>query len=161
MRSVLVSVAAVGSIAARRNRHLRSPLLAAGMCALLLSGCAAEHSHGDGARPARVRVPRPAQALLAAPKEPACAQSRPEGAARAKDEKGAVAERPAGRTEPGSTQGQADGALSQRIRLEFERNCFQQAEMRARTQLLRLQAAVGKTIRSLDRMKAGEAAGEP
>jgi hypothetical protein len=182
VRSVLVSVAAVVSIAARQARHLRSPLFAAGMSALLLCGCAADHSHGDDVRSARVHIPRPAQALLIPPKEPVCTPSssglrtgkeQPEAEARVREKRDG-AERSSGSTEPGgprsrqtpqrdpgSAQGHPDASLSQRIRLEFELNCFQQAEMRARAQLLQLQAAVGKTIRSLDRMKSGEAAGRP
>lgn len=48
-------------------------------------------------------------------------------------------------------QSNPNASLSQRIKLEYERNCFQQAEMRLREQLLQLQAAIGKTIRSVKR----------
>jgi hypothetical protein len=146
VRGVLVSVVAVGSIAARQARHLRPALLAAGMSAALFSGCAADHSHGDAVRSAGVRVPRPAQALLVPPKEPVCTSSG----------SGSSTETKQLQRDPGNAQSPADAALSQRVRLEFERNCFQQAEKRARTQLLRLQGAVGKTIRSLDRTKPSE-----
>jgi hypothetical protein len=149
VRGVLVSVVAVGGIAARRARHLRPALLAVGVSAALLSGCAADHPQSDGVRSARGRIPRPAQALLVPPKQPFCTSSSSDSSSETKQPQG----------EPGKVHGSSDGALSQRVRLEFERNCYQQAEMRARAQLLRLQAAVGKTIRSLDRIDVGEAVG--
>ena len=49
-------------------------------------------------------------------------------------------------------QADPNASLSQRIKLEYERNCFQRAEIRLREQLLQLQAAIGKTIRSVKRI---------
>jgi hypothetical protein len=149
VRSVLVS--AVGSIAARSAQILRSPLLVVGVSAFLFSACAAETSKESGVRPVRAHISRPAPSLLTPPTEPACSPSA----------SGSRAETRPPQHEAGSEKSDADASLSQRVRLEFERNCFRQAELRTRTQLLELQAAVGKTIRSIDRMKPGELTGKP
>jgi hypothetical protein len=51
--------------------------------------------------------------------------------------------------------GQADpnATLGLRIRLEYERDCFRRAEMKARDRLHRLQAAVGRTIKAVKRVE--------
>jgi hypothetical protein len=155
-------VVAAGSLAARRARQQPSALLAVATSALLLSGCAVDYVPKDSIQPARVRIPRPARALLAPPKEPACTPPVPGD--RAQGEKPDAAKGAAGSTapaqphEPGSAQGPPEGSLAQRVRLEFERNCFREAEMRMRARLLQLQAAVGRTIRSMERMQARETA---
>ena len=53
----------------------------------------------------------------------------------------------------GSTLAQADPnlGLSQRIRLEYERDCFRRAEIRARERLLQLQRAVSRTAKAIKR----------
>ena len=42
-------------------------------------------------------------------------------------------------------------ALSQRIKLEYERDCFRRAEIRIRERLLKLQQAVAVTARAVKR----------
>jgi hypothetical protein len=42
-------------------------------------------------------------------------------------------------------------ALSQRIKLEYERDCFRRAEIRIRERLLQLQRAVAVTARAVKR----------
>jgi hypothetical protein len=43
------------------------------------------------------------------------------------------------------------GELSQRVKLEYERECYRSAELAARERLLQLQRAVEITIRALQR----------
>jgi hypothetical protein len=116
----------------------RPALLAVGAGALLLAGCQAPQ--GDAAPDFGSQVPLPKRALLAPPKEPGCTLDGP-GGARPPDDRQATA--------PGTS-------LSERIRLEHERNCYQQAELRLRRQLLQLQAAIGRTIASIKRIGRGE-----
>ena len=54
-------------------------------------------------------------------------------------------------SQPNRTLAQAssDASLAERIRLEYERNCFQRAEVRVREKLLQLQVAVRKTVRAI------------
>ena len=61
---------------------------------------------------------------------------------------------PAREWEPNRKQGQGDtnAALGLRIRLEYERDCFRRAELQTRDRLHRLQAAVGKTIKTVKRI---------
>jgi hypothetical protein len=46
------------------------------------------------------------------------------------------------------------GELSQRVKLEYERECYRSAELAARERLLQLQRAVAITIRALKRSQA-------
>jgi len=62
---------------------------------------------------------------------------------------------PAPPWEPNRKQGQGNtnAALGLRIRLEYERDCFRRAEMQTRDRLHRLQASVGKTIKTVKRIE--------
>ena len=46
------------------------------------------------------------------------------------------------------------GELSQRVKLEYERECYRSAELAARERLLQLQRAVEMTIRAVKRSQA-------
>jgi hypothetical protein len=46
------------------------------------------------------------------------------------------------------------GELSQRVKLEYERECYRSAELAARERLLQLQKAVEMTIRAVKRSQA-------
>jgi hypothetical protein len=48
-------------------------------------------------------------------------------------------------------QAGSNAELSQRIKLEYERDCFRRAEARTREKLLELQKAVGATVRAVKR----------
>jgi hypothetical protein len=62
---------------------------------------------------------------------------------------------PAPPSESNRKLGQVDSnvALGLRIRLEYERDCYRRAEIQARDRLHRLQAAVGKTIKTVKRVE--------
>jgi hypothetical protein len=85
------------------------------------------------------RVPLPDRALLAPPAEFDC------------EFKTVAPDDPRGAPQPNAAGAQAgsgaDGAL--RTKLDYERQCYQHAEMIARDRLRRLQAAVGETIKAV------------
>ena len=126
MRIVAADGCALNAPIARSRGRLLLLLLAVGLIGFGLLGCAANDAEQAGSVPkARPNIPLPKQALLAPPKEPACAPKV-----------------------PGANTG-PNANLSQRITLEYERDCYQQAELRVRHRLLRLQAAVGSTMRAV------------
>jgi len=106
-------------------------------CGLVLGGCAAvcdEYTEGLARhRPIAEGATLTArqQALLRPPRRPACEAEPP-----AKQEAGAA---------PNS----AEANLALRIKLEYERECYRQAEMRVRRQLKALQAAVSEEVAAL------------
>jgi hypothetical protein len=121
--------------------------------AFLLLGCAAEYSQQDSStRSAKVVIPLPERALLQPQGEPGCElkASQEVGGEGAEQRQPPVP--PSGSNR---RQGQVDSnaALGLRIKLEYERDCFQRAEMQARDRLHRLQAAVGKTIKTVKRIE--------
>ena len=179
MRIAVASAGVLRASISWSRQHLRSSLLAAGSSALLLVGCASDYSQKNSSTPgSKSQVPLPKQALLAPPKEPACSlessglkteesrAERTEGAstivanlaARERfDESNGLGVLPltSGTVpQPNRMLVQTDpnASLSQRIKLEYERNCFQRAEIQLREHLLQLQAAIGKTIRSVKRI---------
>jgi len=141
--------------------------------AFLLLGCEAEYSQHDGSpRSAKLVIPLPERALLQPQGEPGCESSQEEVGEGA-DQRGkplpprstnfadhepsvrSGGQPPAPSSEPNRKLGQVDpnAALGLRIRLEYERDCFRRAEMQARDRLNRLQAAVGKTIKTVKRIE--------
>jgi hypothetical protein len=121
--------------------------------AFLLLGCAAEYSQ-QGSRPqsAKSIIPLPERALMQPQGEPGCESEAP----REKSSEGGAEQRQSQREwEPNHKQGQGDtnAALGLRIRLEYERDCFRRAELQTRDRLHRLQAAVGKTIKTVKRIE--------
>jgi hypothetical protein len=103
------------------------PLSVAGLSGCALLGCATDHQHVK-------RIPLPSQALLTPQPDPGCALK-------------SVAT-----TAPGAAPQPSTHLLGQVIKLEYERNCFERAEWRVRSRLLRLQAAVAKTISAVKRV---------
>jgi len=180
---VRIAVARAGVLGASiswRRQHLWSPLLAVGLSGSLLLGCVADYALQGSSTPSNLPpVPLPKQALLAPPKEPACTltnsgvsseDGRAERAERVStrvaklatrersDESNGLGDPPpasgaAPQTNPMLAQTNPPVSLSQQIKLEYERNCFQQAEMRVRARLLQLQAAIGKTMRAVRRIE--------
>lgn len=135
MRIVAADGCALNAPMARSRGRLLLLLLAAGFIAFGLLGCAANDAEQAGSvSNARPHIPLPKRALLAPPKEPACDLTGP----RANDGDGRTV-----------AQAGSNAGLSQRIALEYERDCYQQAELRMRQRLLRLQAAVGSTMRAV------------
>jgi hypothetical protein len=125
------------------------PLVAAAL--LVQAGCASDHSdYGYAVSPASAsvakkpsakRVPSPDQALLAPQRKPDCES----GAAIAE-----TAHTPEG-AQPASSASDAGVDMALRIKLEYERECYKQAEIRARERLLRLQAWTAETVKASDR----------
>ena len=154
---------------------LRISLSLVSLSAFLLLGCEAEYSQHDGnPRSARGVIPLPERALLQPQGEPGCelkplqeeggegAEQRgkppPPRPANLADHEPSVpsgGRPPAPPSESIRKLGQVDSnpALGLRVRLEYERDCFRRAEMQARDRLHRLQAAVGKTIKTVKRIE--------
>ena len=151
--------------------------------AMAVVGCAPHyHEPGDAmfdaagaATPpkprAKVKIPVPSPALLTPQAEPKCediksaagsgppakAETKRLASAEAPDEKARAAPSSgdstaaAGAPPPGT--GDADASLALRIKLEYERECYRQAELRARNRLHRLQASVGATVKAVEAQK--------
>jgi hypothetical protein len=144
---------------------------AAGLSGCVLLGCAAEYGQQGSNAPATPPIPLPNQALLTPPPDPGCAlktshlnghQGRAERAP-TKVANLATGERPLASDAPPPTSGTAsppsgaivqtdpNASLAERIKLEYERDCFQRAETRVRERLVRLQSAVRKTAKAVKR----------
>lgn len=120
-------------------------------CAFLLLGCTSEYSQQrSDPRSTRLAIPLPEPALLQPQDEPGCEL-------KASQEEGSEGAEQSGKSlpQPNRKLGQVDSnaALGLRIRLEFERDCFRRAEIQARIRLHRLQAAVGKTMKTVKRIE--------
>jgi len=153
---------------------LRLPFVA-GLSGCVLLGCAAEYSQQGSSTPTKSAIPLPNQALLTPHPEPGCTLKTSEvdsdkGQAAGEERKpGRVAnlaagERsrlsmtsdaapsaPAAQPNPALVQTNPDASLAERIKLEYERDCFRRAEARAREKLAQLQSAVRKTARAVRR----------
>jgi BA14K-like protein len=92
------------------------------------------------ARPgARTLIPLPDPALLAPPAEFNC------------EFKTASPDEARGQSSPGPAPALADRDAALRAKLDYERQCYRHAEMILRDRLLGLQAAVGETIKAINR----------
>ena len=188
MRVAAASAGVLSASIAWSREHLRSSLLAAGFSGCLLLSCTAVYPQKVSS-PLRStpHIPLPKQALLEPPKEPDCTvktsggkseDSRAEASepvstvvanlaphGRSDASKGAGSSPPASETAPQPrrvlVEADPKASLSLRIKLEYERDCFQRAEMRVRESLLQLQKAIAKTIRAVKRVRAEEAALSP
>jgi hypothetical protein len=123
------------------------------VCALSLAGCAQVYSDytdiADGPttgprrqaskKTARTPIPVPSQALLAAPAKPDCEASGQQLASAA-----AV---------PASPPSEKNADLALRIKLEYERECYRQAEARVREQLRKLQASATETTKAVKQLE--------
>ena len=123
------------------------------VCALALTGCVPAYSHhterlSDGPVAASKRqvakkaVPLPSQALLAPQATPDC-EGKGQGQQLAStDASAVVAPRP-----------ETNADLALRIKLEYERECYRQAEARVREQLRKLQASTSETIKAVKQLE--------
>jgi hypothetical protein len=120
------------------------------VCALLLAGCAQAYSDytesvsdSPAASPrrhvAKKAIPLPNQALLAVPGRPDCEASGQQLASAA--------------VVPSSPPSEKNADLALRIKLEYERECYRQAESRVREQLRRLQASASETIKAVKQLE--------
>jgi hypothetical protein len=164
------SVASASVLRATFSRsclHLR--WVVAGLSGWVLFGCAAEYGEQGSSRPKNQMLPLPRKALLTPPSDPGCAlkssdlsggkdqpkRMRTRVANLAGAERSDAAIVSGGpRSEPGIAsqpkqslvQTDPNASLATRIKLEYERDCFQRAEARMRERLLQLQAEVRRTI---------------
>ena len=122
------------------------------ICALALTGCVPAYSHhtetlsdsqaaGSKRQAANKAVPLPSKALLAPLRTPDC-----EG-----DGQQLASSQATASVEPAQPKSNADLAL--RIKLEYERECYRQAEARAREQLRKLQASAAETIKAVKQLE--------
>jgi BA14K-like protein len=88
---------------------------------------------------ARTHVPLPDQTLLTPPAEFNC------------EFKAASPDEARGQSSPGPAPAQADPDAALRAKLDYERQCYRHAEMILRDRLLGLQAAIGETIKAVNR----------
>jgi hypothetical protein len=166
-------LAGASSFGKRGHYRLLAAVCVAGLAVCALSSCS---KYDMAAYSGPSRIPLPKRALLEPPPEPNCTTeaSRPGGYGsnlpgperHREQHRTAVAslaaagitdtlDAPATATpiQSGSTLAQTDPSLglSQRIRLEYERDCFRRAEIRARERLLQLQRAVSRTAKAVKR----------
>ena len=88
----------------------------------------------------RAPIPLPSRTLLTPPPEFDCAF------------KTGSADEASGNPQPGATRAQGDSsAAALRMKLDYERQCYRHAGMILRDGLRQLQAAVGETIKAVDR----------
>jgi hypothetical protein len=159
--------------ASRSGARLLSIVSLTGLSACLLTGCATQHGWQDGSmQVAKSAIPLPERSLLKPQPEPGCTTGMPRTDSDQSSERGrdrahtkvaslATPEQlsddrsstPVAPSQSMPTLSQADpnAGLTTRIRLEYERNCFQRAELSARQRLHRLQASVARTVAAVRR----------
>ena len=153
------------------KRTSKSRVSVIAVIAAVLGGCAQDFDEdygvyysGDPATPRRTaakikpkipQIPLPDRALLEAPAEPDCGAAqgprrpgRPESATAT-----AGLATPAAAEEGAANDANADLAL--RIKLEYERECYRQAEARMRDRLKQLQASTTQTVKAVKGTEQG------
>jgi hypothetical protein len=149
------SLTLLTTVAAPRKNPFREMVRACARCAIVacalsLAGCAQAYSDytesvsdrpaiGPRRHVAKKAIPLPNQALLAAPGKPDCEASGQQLASAA-----AV---------PSSSLSEKTADLALRIKLEYERECYRQAESRVREQLRKLQASASETIMAVKQLE--------
>ena len=122
------------------------------ICALALTGCVPAYSHhteslsdvpvaGAKRQAAKKAVPLPSQALLAPQGTPDC-EGKGQQLASSDTSATVVPPRP-----------ETNADLALRIKLEYERECYRQAEARVREQLRKLQASASETIKAVKQLE--------
>ena len=152
------------------KRTSKSRVSVIAVIAAVLGGCAQDFDEdygvyysGDPAAPRRTakikakipQIPLPDRALLETPPEPDCGAAqaprrpgRPESATAT-----AGLATPTAAEEGAANDANADLAL--RIKLEYERECYRQAEARMRDRLKQLQASTTQTVRAVKGAEPG------
>lgn len=129
----------------------------------------AKASAAQAARPqlAKAKIPVPGSALLTPQADPRCEETKSTASlqpAKADPKRVASAEAGGGNAGAAPTPGETAAAgaanpsapadanrdLALRIKLEYERECYRQAELRARNRLGELQKSVGATIKAVE-----------
>ena len=137
----------------------RALVLAIAVLGAATSGCAPPYHGDDFPRPrtrSQSRVPLPKAALLAPQAAPDCgeaktADARPAAGNSKRMASAAVPEPASSATVPPSPDADRNAELALRIKLEYERECYRQAEMRVRERLHQLQSSIGETVKSVNR----------
>jgi len=160
----------------------RAAVLAA-VVAVAVVGCAPHYKEpsdavfdaADATAPSRprpkIKMPVPSHALLTPQAEPRCedpnstagnaqpvkADPKRLASAEAPQESAGAAQSPGESTtaaaKPPPGVGEADASLALRIKLEYERECYRQAELRTRNRLRQLQESVGATVKAVEAQK--------
>ena len=135
-------------------------VLAMAVLGAAVSGCAPSF-YDDDVEMARPRVrsesrrPLPRAALLAPQNAPDCGEAKADNPPVARDSKRMASslgsEASSADVVPPNADTDRNAELALRIKLEYERECYRQAEIRVRNRLRQLQGAVGETIKAVDR----------
>src|SRR5262245_17882874 len=156
--AVRIAAVRIGKLSATHcwgRLPLRISISLVSLCAFLLLGCASEYGQQVGKpRSTKVEIPLPERALLQPQGEPGCElkASQEEGGEGA-EQRGKPLPHPPAESNRKLGQVGSNAALGLRIKLEYERDCFRRAEIQARDRLHQLQAAVGKTIKTVKRIE--------
>ena len=137
----------------------RALVLAITVLGAAVSGCALPYHDDNFARPrarSESRVPLPRAALLSPQGPPDCeeANSADPRAAAGDSKRMAstlVTEPASAAMVPPKVDADRNAELAVRIKLEYERECYRQAEIRVRDRLGQLQGSVSETIKSIHR----------
>ena len=153
--------------------RLASSVFVVSLSGCALFGCAREDNGRIFGAPGfkQVRVPLPQQALLEPQRKPMCtletSSPLPHGPDRVQPPRGeqtrvaslvmdrnadrSISSRSAASSNPVGISVQSGLSLSQRVKLEHERDCFSRAEAQVRHRLLRLQVATGAMVKAIKR----------
>jgi hypothetical protein len=137
----------------------RALVLAITFLGAAVSGCAPLYHDDDFARPrtrSESRVPLPRAALLSPQGAPDCGEAktadpRPVAGDSKRMASTVVPEPASAAMVPPKAEADRDAELALRVKLEYERECYRQAEIRVRDRLRQLQGSVSETIKSINR----------
>ena len=155
----------------RGRLRLAKSVFVVGLSGCALFGCAREYNVRVFGAPGfkQVRVPLPQQALLKPQPTPKCtletSSALPQGQAQPSHGEQtrvaslvmdgnvdrSISSRSAAASNPVGIPVQTGLSLSQRVKLEYERDCFSRAEAQVRQRLLRLQVATGAMVKAIKR----------
>jgi hypothetical protein len=139
----------------------RALVLVIAFCGAAVSGCAPPYHEDDFARPrvrSEAKVPLPRAVLLSPQGPPDCGETNTaDPRAAAEDSKQLTStvatEAASGAMVPPKADADRNAELAVRIKLEYERECYRQAEIRVRDRLRQLQGSVSETIKSINRVE--------
>jgi hypothetical protein len=166
-----------GAAAWRGNRRRASAKVSALISAIVVvagtaSGCAPAYYDSDAAMfdaaaagprspsRARTRVSLPGPGLLKPQAPPDCGEGATADPRLARDSNrvtsAAVSQQATladAQRIPDAEQADPNAELAMRIKIEYERECYRQAEARVRARLQQLQQSVGETVKSVNRVE--------
>ena len=146
-------------IFASRRAASRALVVAITALGAAVSGCAPPYHDDDFARPrtrSESRVPLPRAALLSPQSAPDCeepktADARPTAGDPKRMASTVVPEPASAAMVRPNPDADKNAELALRVKLEYERECYRQAEIRVRDRLRQLQSSVSETIKSVNR----------